>query len=352
MVLDWFGRSKRATVTELIARKNYAKAIDSLKAELQKRRKDRRLRLQLADVLALAGRAKEAADILAALADDIALAGYTSQAVAVLKRAQALQPGRTEIDEKLVYLVDQQTRPAPDPWAVRRGRAIAPPPAELGMEELDSGSEPAELGMEAFAPDASDETAASGDALPLEASTGAPDAPASEDVLRDEIVALLEEVLMPTGPAAVVPEAPPEIPETALFASFSRDELLAVVRGLKLLRFDAGEIVVTEGEPGASLFIITSGRVRAFVRHASGRNVQVRELSEGDFFGEISVLDKRPRSATVTAASPCELLELDVPTLDGICATHPRVRELLQQFHDARANNTLEATIRGMTLQT
>ena len=64
------------------------------------------------------------------------------------------------------------------------------------------------------------------------------------------------------------------------------------------------------------------------------------------------MLTGRPRSATVTAASACELLELDVPTLDGICATHPRVRELLQQFHDARAKSTLEATIRGMTLNT
>jgi hypothetical protein len=337
MVLDWFGRSKRASISELIARKNYVKAIESIKQELQKRRTDRRLRLQLADVLALAGRTKEAADVLNGLADDIALAGFASQAIAVLKRIQTLQPGRTDIEEKLVYLIGQQSRPAPDPWAVRRARPSAPDLPEFGMEEAapDAPGSGPELGMEE---------------IESEPATSEPSPePPAEDVLRDELVALLEEVLMP-APSQDPPPPSAAIPETALFTSFSSDELLAVVRGLKLLRFEPGEIIVTEGEGGASLFILTAGRVRAFVRHASGRNVQVRELSEGDFFGEIAVLTGKPRTATVTAASSCELLELDVPTLDGICATHPRVREVLQQFHDARANSTLEATIRGMTL--
>ena len=54
------------------------------------------------------------------------------------------------------------------------------------------------------------------------------------------------------------------------------------------------------------------------------------------------MLTGSPRTATVVAAAPCELLELDRATLDGITATHPRVREVLQRFYEQRI-----ATSRG-----
>ena len=66
MVLDWFGRRERASVSELVAKKKYAKAVELIRGELQKRRRDRRLRLQLADVLVAAGRPREAVETLEA----------------------------------------------------------------------------------------------------------------------------------------------------------------------------------------------------------------------------------------------------------------------------------------------
>ena len=98
-----------------------------------------------------------------------------------------------------------------------------------------------------------------------------------------------------------------------------------------------GEIVVSEGEPGDSLFILTSGLVRTYVRQPGGRNEQVRELKDGDFFGEISLLSGLPRSATITAATRCDLLEMDRPTLDSILQSHPRVMSVLEQFALERA---------------
>jgi CRP-like cAMP-binding protein len=74
------------------------------------------------------------------------------------------------------------------------------------------------------------------------------------------------------------------------------------------------------------------------VREPGGRNVQVAELSEGAFFGEMATLSSRPRSATVTAAAPCELLELNRAALDALSAAHPRVRETMEEFYIARAN--------------
>jgi CRP-like cAMP-binding protein len=141
---------------------------------------------------------------------------------------------------------------------------------------------------------------------------------------------------------------PPEVLRSPLFEEFSHEELVEVIRGLKLLTFEPGDVVVTEGEPGESLFVITSGRVKAFVRRPSGQSAKVRELGEGDFFGEVSILQGGPRTATITCATRCDLLELDRPTLDAVAARHPGVRRVLQAFYDQRAGSTLEHMIRGV----
>jgi CRP-like cAMP-binding protein len=132
-----------------------------------------------------------------------------------------------------------------------------------------------------------------------------------------------------------------------LFSDFSREELLEVIRGLELRTHDAGAIVVTEGEPGNSLFVVTHGTVRAFVKTASGRNAEVRRMEEGEFFGEVSLLSGTPRTATVTAASRCELLELDRGTLDDICRRHPRVRAVLEEFYAQRVGSESEREARS-----
>jgi CRP-like cAMP-binding protein len=70
-------------------------------------------------------------------------------------------------------------------------------------------------------------------------------------------------------------------------------------------------------------------------------------MEEGGFFGEISLLTGKPRSATITAAAPCELLELDRKALDEISQKHPRVREVVQEFHDQRAGSVDEMMARS-----
>lgn len=132
-----------------------------------------------------------------------------------------------------------------------------------------------------------------------------------------------------------------------LFRDFSRDELLEVIRGLELRSFSPGAIVVTEGEAGDSLFILTAGTVRTFVKNQEGRNVEVRLIKEGDFFGEISLLTGKARSATVTVASPCDLLELNRGTLDDIARRHPRVRIVVEDFYQSRAGSELERDARS-----
>jgi hypothetical protein len=176
---------------------------------------------------------------------------------------------------------------------------------------------------------------------------GLDDAVLSDETVRDELVSMIEETLRPDAATADA-AAPVSVGETPLFRSFSREELLALIKGLRLLSFEPGQIVVSEGEAGGSLFVVTSGALRAFVKSPAGRNVEVRQIEEGEFFGEISVLTEKPRSATITAAASCELLELDRKTLDSISAGHPHVRQVLQEFYEQRSANSLETLIRQM----
>ena len=71
-----------------------------------------------------------------------------------------------------------------------------------------------------------------------------------------------------------------------------------------------GEVIVREGEVGDRMFIVQSGRVR-ITRVANGVEVVLNELKEGDFFGEMALIEREVRSATVRAAGEACLLSID-----------------------------------------
>jgi hypothetical protein len=166
--------------------------------------------------------------------------------------------------------------------------------------------------------------------------------PMGDELFAQELLSVLEDAFPTVPDEGAAPAPGPEaaggrqIVVSPLFRDFSLDELVAVIQGLKLLSYEAGEIIISEGEPGESLYMLSLGRVKAFKRSGAGKQVLLGEMSEGAFFGEISVLTGKPRSATVVAATACELLELDRPALDGITATHPHVWDVLREYADRR----------------
>ena len=86
-------------------------------------------------------------------------------------------------------------------------------------------------------------------------------------------------------------------------------------------RFDAGSTLVREGEPGDLFLIIRDGSA---VVDQDGRTI--RELGSGDFLGEISLIDGRPRSATVTATAPIDALAIDREGFSRLMDDFPSVR--------------------------
>jgi len=360
MVLDWLGGSKDADA--LMARRKYPQAIEALRQLLQKHGGDLRLRMKLADALVLAGREREAAPVLLELADALAAEGQAAKSIALLKKVQKIDPGRADVEGKLADLIKTKERRTRG-WDPQGGKAVGyePPswaastfsPEQFAAPRIYSDKERIAAAKGAsWVPSTRDDDSAE---APPETVVQSAEPPEDEAVTLVEVEVQILDVIQEalTRPMAAAPapaaaaEAAPPLPfvDTPLFSGFSRDELVAVIKGLRLLTFEPGDIVLTEGDRGDSLYVITTGTVKTFVRDTTqGGQLLMRRLKDGDFFGEISVLSGKARSATVTAATHCEMLELDRATLDQITASYPHVRQVLEDFYLARAMNTAEGT--------
>jgi CRP/FNR family transcriptional regulator, cyclic AMP receptor protein len=93
-----------------------------------------------------------------------------------------------------------------------------------------------------------------------------------------------------------------------LLDSEELDELAAVIDEKKLKE---GEILFQSGDFGESMYIVDKGEVELFIKDTTGQKIVLKIAKENDIFGEISMLDNRPRSATAVALTDTELFVLD-----------------------------------------
>ena len=139
----------------------------------------------------------------------------------------------------------------------------------------------------------------------------------------------LEELLPEAEPPLPPRDALPHIP---LFSALSTEEFLAVLNGAmdaKTIR--AGKAIVTEGEPGTSMYAIAQGTVSVW-----RKDQRVAVMHDGDFFGEMALLSGAPRMASVKADTDVVVLEFPRESMGPVIARHPGVRAGLEQFHRER----------------
>jgi ATP-binding cassette subfamily B protein len=117
------------------------------------------------------------------------------------------------------------------------------------------------------------------------------------------------------------------------FSNFGRLPTLVlrnVIDRLKPVTFEKGNLIIHEGDDAGPLYIIEKGRARAF----AGVDGQVRNLAfyrEGDFFGELSILNGSPRAASVEAFSDCQLLALEPQSVRDLRRRFPEFDKLLSE---------------------
>jgi CRP/FNR family cyclic AMP-dependent transcriptional regulator len=120
-----------------------------------------------------------------------------------------------------------------------------------------------------------------------------------------------------------------------LFAGVNRHDLENLLKLGELQSFEPGKTIVERGEPGEALYIVLRGTARVDV---GGRT---HLLNEGEFFGEMGVIARRTRMATVIADEHVDLLRLGAEELEGFLLRQPRValemlKSLVERLREAQ----------------
>jgi CRP-like cAMP-binding protein len=129
-----------------------------------------------------------------------------------------------------------------------------------------------------------------------------------------------------------------------LLSELAPEALLAVLKSVRVRRFADGAVVMAQGEPGQSLFLVAGGEVRVF---ASGPGPSERELArlfENSLFGEMALLTDEPRAASVAAVGEADVVEVSREALDRASAQIPAIREALDRFARERLIRNLLAS--------
>ena len=129
-------------------------------------------------------------------------------------------------------------------------------------------------------------------------------------------------------------EARPDarLPRVPLFSDLGAEAFVALTEGLSVVRLVAGETVITEGDDGTDFYVVATGRLRVTRRDETGAPVVLAHLADGDFFGERALLSGAPRSATVLAEAPSELLVIRAEVLRSLAGRHPHLAASLRRF--------------------
>lgn len=125
-----------------------------------------------------------------------------------------------------------------------------------------------------------------------------------------------------------------------LFAGFSQEEFNAFTRVMNVHPLPAGLPVVEQHAEGKSVYIIANGSVRVYTTMLSGDRVDLAVLRSGDFFGEMSFLTGKPRTATVETAEDSVILEVTEDKLREVIAQRPRILDVLRKYSDMRTKGT------------
>lgn len=118
------------------------------------------------------------------------------------------------------------------------------------------------------------------------------------------------------------PEFLAKVPVFGALDESARSEL---ARYLKPAKYKKEAVVLSREELGTALFLLVKGKVKVVLYGPSGREVILSMLKDGDFFGEMSLLDGQPRSASVVAVSDSEVLMLDRNDFVRFVETRPTV---------------------------
>jgi CRP/FNR family cyclic AMP-dependent transcriptional regulator len=109
-----------------------------------------------------------------------------------------------------------------------------------------------------------------------------------------------------------------ELRDVGLFGGLDEAALAALVDTLEEVHKAPGDVVFQEGDSGRELFVLVEGEVEVIRHTRRGAETRVALFGPGDWFGEMSIIDVQPRSATLRTISPARLVRMTAHDLDSL----------------------------------
>jgi MFS family permease len=132
--------------------------------------------------------------------------------------------------------------------------------------------------------------------------------------------------------------------DVALFAGLPPARLETAMRRATLREVKAGTTIIRQGDPADFFYVIGNGRVEVTQTDANGTSRVLRQMSGGEFFGEIGLLSRVPRTATVVALSDCTLVALEGAAFLELVENGPGLTYKLLDVHRGTVSTTGEAS--------
>jgi len=114
-----------------------------------------------------------------------------------------------------------------------------------------------------------------------------------------------------------------------LFRGFADEDFDALAPTLRERRYAIGELVFAQGDRARTMYIVASGRIEIFLRGDTATMISLRETHVGEFFGELSLFDEKPRSAGARAVADSLLLELPHTAFEAFLGQRPHAAAAL-----------------------
>ena len=127
-----------------------------------------------------------------------------------------------------------------------------------------------------------------------------------------------------------------------LFANVDEQDLERIAAASVVRTFNKNSIVITEGDTSSSLYLIMDGEVKIFVSDEDGKTNIINRLGPGEYFGELSLIDEGPRSASVEAVTRCKISILSRKYFVDYIEQHPRVAVSLLKGMGQRLRKTTD----------
>jgi Cyclic nucleotide-binding domain len=317
-------------VQQFMRKGQFDKALDAMRGLYNEHRSDPVINLRMGDLHVKAGDNKSAADCYYNSATLFEDQGHAAKAIASYKMVQRVAPRYKDAEERIDRLAQEKAHPKPARQGPVTGlKTSARSSEDTARIELSELTGPDEMEFQ----------------RDFRHYGGHGDMEAAEKAQAPENEELDEGLVGGSGLYAAgvtgAPEAAGEPAEPSpLFSDIPKAELTRLLGRMKPLSFARGDIIVREGEHGDSLYIIRKGGA-AVETHVKGLVVRLAELGERDFFGEVSFLTGRPRTADIVATMPTEVLELSGDELSKIAGMYPGVEDRLRMFHESRVSDTI-----------